>query len=129
MSDKVSVIEPKTPTLARKQTLEESLKEQSKRRKLANLKPFPKGHVSGGGQVVSLMRQIRSLTGDGLKIAQYWLDVMNDPDAAESMKMRASENLARCAWPALAPTPIEETNKASYQTVDAGSIDSALDEV
>lgn len=126
MSDKVSITGlPQTKI----RTVEEGLKEQSRRRKLRNLKPYEQGHAPTGGRVLTLLKAIRAITGDGKQIAEFWLEVMNDPDAPMSMKMRASENLARCAWPALAPAPIEETNKAGYQTVDAGSIDSALDQV
>ncbi len=127
MSDKVSITTAQTSPPGTKLTVEESLKLQSRKRKQANLKPFVPGQVSIGGKVQTLLKQIRSLTGDGKAIAEYWLSVLQDPDAKPEMRMRASENLARCAWPALAPSSSEETNRAEYQTVDAEMLDRSLD--
>jgi Family of unknown function (DUF5681) len=61
---------------------------------------FPKG-VSGnpGGRPQGLARATRELVGeDGMKLAQFWLSIMEDPMRRDSDRLEASRLLADRGW-------------------------------
>jgi hypothetical protein len=69
-------------------------------RRLANLRPFPKG-VSGnpGGRTKGLQRRVRELVGDdGDKIASFLFDVLNDTSEKTGERLDAAKILLERGW-------------------------------
>src|SRR5262249_49067327 len=61
---------------------------------------FPKG-VSGnpGGRPQGLARATRELVGeDGMKLAEFWVSIMEDPLRRDSDRLEASRLLAERGW-------------------------------
>lgn len=80
-----------------------------------------------GGRSRSLMTQIRRLTGDGLKLAEYWLKVMEDEKARPEHRLQASQLLADRGWAKLAPELPSAASAGDDPAVSDEALLSALD--
>jgi hypothetical protein len=92
-------------------------------KRLANLKPFPKG-VSGnpGGRAKGLQRRVRELVGDDRdKIAVFLADTFNDETAKMGDRLEAAKILLERGW-GKAPISIQADAPAKFALVSAFAV-------
>jgi hypothetical protein len=87
-------------------------------------RPFRPGQSGNpGGRPKGLARATRELVGDdGMKLAAFWLSIMEDPMRRDSDQLEASRLLADRGWgKAPAYAAIEEDNPLGLEDVEAAA--------